>query len=265
MRLSRVLTRNILLILSALLFTLTAACAQSPKSTVVRVGTSGTYAPFTFFDGDRLTGYDIEVVRLLDGRIDDVTFEFVTTGSFDGLVTGLDAGRYEMVAQQIAENAERKQKYLFPEYGYTFAETLLVVHGNETRTDLSEFSGETLGGLASDWFRGVLDEENEKLGNIFNVVSYEDYSQIFMDIDNGRIAGTLNDNIVIGYQSQHLGLNLKCVGEAVDSCFSYFLLAQDQADLRTKIDKALAEVIADGSLAKLSTEWFGADYTAGGK
>ena len=253
----------VMLLLSLLIpFT---ACGSKKDDTVIRVGTSGTYAPFTYYDGDKLTGYDIEVVQLLESRMDGVKFEFVTTGQFEGLVAGLDAGQYEMVAQQIAQNAERREKYLFPEYGYTYASTYLVVHGGETRTDLADFEGETFGGLANDFFRRVLDEENDGLGGILNINTYEDYSYIFMDIDNGRIAGTLNDDIVIAYQTKYLGLNVKCVGEPIDDDFSYFLLGKNQTDLQKKIDKALEEVINDGSLSALCIKWLGADYTGGGK
>lgn len=263
MRLKKILK----IITSAALFSAmilsAASCGSKPQ--VVKVGTSGTYAPFTFYDGETLTGYDIEVVRLLESRMEGTTFEFVTTGQFEGLVAGLDAGQYQMVAQQIAQNAERREKYLFPEYGYTYAGTYLVVHKDETRTELSEFAGETFGGLANDFFRRVLDAENEKIGNVINVTTYEDYSFVFLDIHHGRIAGTLNDDIVIAYQTQYLGLDLKVVGEPVDNDFSYFLLGKDQEELRKKIDKALEEVIADGSLAALCVKWLGADYTGGGK
>ena len=258
-------TKTIVIILTLLLSAGLASCGG--QTTKVRVGTSGIYSPFTFYEGENLTGYDIEVLRLLESRMDGVEFEFVATMTFEGLIAGLDAGNYEMVAQQIAQNAERREKYLFPEYGYTLAETYLVVHENETRTQLSQFAGDTLGGLSNDFFRRVLDSHNEDLGNIFTVNTYEDYTPLFLDIHMGRVAGTLNDNIVIAYQAQHLGMDLKFVGEPLEEDFSYFLLPQTDAgrDLRDKLDKALEETLADGAMAALSVEWFGADYTGGGK
>nr|AGS53400.1 L-Cystine ABC transporter, periplasmic cystine-binding protein TcyK [uncultured bacterium contig00025] len=168
-----------------------------------------------------------------------------------------------MVANQIAQNDERRSKYLFPENGYIFAKTQLVVNTSDNRTDLSQFEGATLGGVANDYFTDLLEEYNEANGNPFTIRSYEDYTGLFMDISNGRVEGTCNDDIVIGYQSSHLGLKLKCVGEVLDYAYSFFLLPQTDAgrDLKAKVDKALQEVIADGSLRALCIEWFGADYT----
>jgi ABC-type amino acid transport substrate-binding protein len=239
------------------------SCGGAANDTVIRVGTTGSYHPFTYSDDDgNLTGYDVEVVRLLVSRMDGVSVEFVTTGQFDGLIAGLDAGRFEMVANQIAQNDERREKYLFPEQGYIFAKTQLVVNTSDSRTDISQFAGATMGGVVSDYFTDLLIEYNE--GGLFELRdSYEDYTALFMDISNGRIDGTFNDDIVIGYQSSHLGLNIKCVGEVLDYAYSFFLLPQTDAgrDLKAKIDKAMSEVIADGSLSALCVEWFGADYT----
>jgi L-cystine transport system substrate-binding protein len=232
---------------------------------VVYVGTMGTMLPFTYYDDDNnLTGYDVEVVRLLGSKIPGVTFEFITS-PWDSLFLGLDSKRYDMVANQIAKSPEREEKYLFPDKGYVYVETQLVVHADDnTRKSLDDFAGETLGGITGDYFTEMMEEYNDEHGNPYKMQYYgEDYTSIFIDLDVGRIAGTLNDSIVVGRTAMELGLKIKCVGEVLEESYSYFCFRNDEVgrDLKAKVDQAMNDVIADGSLAKLSIEWFGGDHT----
>jgi ABC-type amino acid transport substrate-binding protein len=109
----------------------------------------------------------------------------------------------------------------------------------------------------------MLEDANTELGDIYSMRYYEDYPGVFMDISAGRIAGTVNDSIVVGNIAKNLGLNIKCVGEVLEDSFSFFMFPKNAAgdDLKKKVDKAMDEIIKDGSLGKLCVEWFGADYT----
>jgi L-cystine transport system substrate-binding protein len=148
---------RILRVIAAVLLasSLFAAAACSPKEDkVVYIGTSGSYHPFTYYDDDgNLTGYDVEVVKLLNSKISGTDLQFTVTGQWDGLVAGMDAGRYDMVANQLAKSPEREEKYTFTENGYVYVETQLVVSGGDnSRTELSQFAGETMGGVVDDYF-----------------------------------------------------------------------------------------------------------------
>ena len=60
------------------------------------------------------------------------------------------------------------------------------------------------------------------------------------------------------------GLEVQPAGERLSSDPTYFIFKKDEKgkELRDKVDAALAKLIADGELSKLSKEWFGADYTS---
>jgi len=225
----------------------------------------GTYSPFTYNDEDgNLTGYDIEVLRLLEERIPEIEFEFIQT-TWEALFAGLDADKFDLVANQIAKNPDREAKYLFPEYGYIFVQTQLVVRADDDeRTSLADFEGAELGGVTGDYFSEMLEDYNAANGNPFTIRYYaEEYVDIFMDIDNGRVAATVNDNAVVASYAQTLGLQIKCVGEVLEASASFFVFRQDASgeELKALIDKAMEEVLADGSLAALCIAWFGEDYT----
>src|SRR5690348_8636939 len=90
------------------------ALDQIKTAGVIRIGTEGTYAPFTFHDTTgALVGFDVEIGREIAKRL-GVEAEFVE-GPWDGLIAGIDANRYDVVINQVGINDDRKTKYDFSE------------------------------------------------------------------------------------------------------------------------------------------------------
>jgi len=79
----------------------------------------------------------------------------------------------------------------------------------------------------------------------------------------GRLDATLNDRLTVGYDAQKLGLPVKVVGSPIALVPSHFVVRKDAEGeaLVKQLDPAIAALKADGTLAKLSVKWFGADYT----
>ena len=252
------------LVLSCLMvFTGMAGCNRSSKETI-RVGTSAVTRPHTFMDNDELTGYDIEVIRELATRIPGAELEFVY-GNMTELQELLRTDRIDIIVNNVAKNAARLEEFIFSENGYVFNETFLVVNGNDTRTTLDQFEGAIMGGTdPGNWFYRMLDEYNQENGEPFaEIRSYENYDALFMDIDLGRIDGTVNDSPIVAFSAEAMNLNIKYVGEVLDAEFSFFMMQNSDKgrDLKAKIDKALGEAISDGKLLEISMEWFGRDMT----
>src|SRR3954467_3545670 len=98
---------------------LLAACSAGPRpsldevrsSGVLRVGTEGTYTPFSYHDPatNELTGYDIEVITAVADRL-GAKPEFVEA-PFDALFASLVSDRFDVVANQVTRNPEREGKY----------------------------------------------------------------------------------------------------------------------------------------------------------
>ncbi len=78
---------------------------------VLKVGTEGVYPPFSYHGGTGggLTGYDIDVMNAI-GKHLGVKVEYVET-PFDSMFAALEAGRFDVVANQITFNEERNARY----------------------------------------------------------------------------------------------------------------------------------------------------------
>ena len=105
-----------MLLLAALMLT---ACgsgttnADNPVKSagVLRVGTEGVYSPFSYHDPatGELVGYDVDVARAVGEKL-GVKVEFVET-PWDAIFAALEADRFDVVANEVTINDERKQKY----------------------------------------------------------------------------------------------------------------------------------------------------------
>jgi L-cystine transport system substrate-binding protein len=259
-----------LLVTALVLFTALSLFAKgggekSAAADVINVGTMGTYEPFSLVEpSGRVTGYDIEVLRLLEKVDPSLHFEF-HAGPWDSLFPALDSDRYQLIANQIVSTPERVAKYYLTQNTYHKSVSQLIA--KKGRTDiqgLESLQGKKIGTTVGDNYTRDLEVWNEAHGKILNIVYYEeDVTTVLQDIVNGRIDATLNDPVMAQAKAVAQGLDVEPVGTRLSEQPIIFIVKKDAAGkiLRDKLDAALAVVTADGRLSALSKEWFGTDYT----
>jgi cystine transport system substrate-binding protein len=230
--------------------------AAIQESGVLTVGTEGTYKPFTYHEdgtGD-LTGYDVEIISAVADKLGvDVKFEET---QWDAIFAGLEAGRFDVIANQVSINDERTAKYDFSE-PYTVSPGVIVV--KDDNTDISSFAdlaGKTTAqSLTSNWYE--LAQENGA-----NVEAVEGWAQAVALLEQGRVDATVNDNLTfLDYEKQKGDTGLKIAAETDDPSLNAFVFAKGNTELQEAVDKALDELRADGTLAEISDKYFGSDVT----
>jgi ABC-type amino acid transport substrate-binding protein len=265
MKLSEIRLYTFLVLLFAIIMLWLSACGRSDSDElVIHIGTTATTRPHTFMEGGELTGFDIELIRMIAERLPGVRldFEYAPVAELQGF---LQIGRIDMIVNNIARNPTREELFIFSERGYLYPETFLVVGANETRTSLHEFEGAIMGGLGpGNWFYRELRRFHEENDNLFAEIRfYENYETLFMDLELGRIDGTLCDIQIVMFNAQAQNLNIRTVGDVWYSTYSYFMFTDSTRgrEIREKVDRVLLEFIEDGTLVALSMEWFGQDLT----
>lgn len=232
---------------------------------VINVGTMGTYNPFSFAAEDgTLTGYDLEVLREIEKVDGSLKFNFVA-GPWDSLFVGLDADKFQMLANQITSNPDREANYYLTENQYfTCVSQIIVKKGRNDIQSLEDLKGKTIGLTVGDSFTRLVEDWNAANGNILTIKYYEeDIATILQDIENGRIDATVNDPIMARDKAEVQGLQIDAAGERIAADPTYFIFKKDEKgrELRDRVDAALAKLIESGRLSELSVEWFGEDYT----
>jgi L-cystine transport system substrate-binding protein len=259
---------------SRLLITLLILCLVVPSFGMIAetgpvqkiiVGTEGVYSPFNFFDeSGNLTGYDIDVVKAIDELLEEYEFDFVAA-QWDSLFLGLESGKYDLIADQISRTPLREEKYLFTDNGYFAASSNIIVsEDNNDVQSMDDLKGKIVGASVGTTFSQIMEDYNEEHDNAFTIQYYEgNITNILQDIESGRVYATINDKLIALENVKQLGLKIKTVGEPVRVSNAYFVFRQDEGSetLKNRMDEALAEMIADGTLAEISVKWFGEDLS----
>jgi len=222
------------------------------------VGTEGTYRPFTFHEGGAgdLTGYDVEIIEAVAEKL-GVEVEYAET-QWDAIFAGLDAGRFDLIANQVSINPEREAKYDFSD-PYTVSPGVVIVAADNTDiTSLADLKGKTTAqSLSSNWF--TLAEENGA-----TVEQVEGWAQSIALLEQGRIDATLNDKLTyLDYVTAKPASadKIKVAAETDDPSRNAFVVAKGSTTLVDAINEALDELRADGTLAEISEKYFGADVS----
>ncbi len=136
------------------------------------------HKPFNFKDEDgNLTGYDIDVLKEVDRRTEDLEFDFIAV-QWDSLFLGLESGKYDMVADQLVKTPEREEKYQFCENSYFSALTYLIVReDDDSITTLDDLRGKKAGVSVATLYANILEEYNANNNDAINIVYYEGISR----------------------------------------------------------------------------------------
>ncbi|WP_436854304.1 amino acid ABC transporter substrate-binding protein [Staphylococcus caeli] len=220
------------------------------------VGTEGTYAPFSFHDKkDKLTGYDIDVMKAVAKEM-DYKVEFKET-QWDSMFAGLDSGRFNVIANQVGINDERKAKYKFSE-PYTYSKAVLVV--NKNNKDIKSFDDVKGKNLAQTFTSNYGKLAKSKGAEMTKV---DGFNQAMDLLQSNRVDGTFNDNIsYLDYKKQKPNAKVKAIeGNAEKSQSALtFNKKEDDATIK-KVNKAMKKLKDNGELAKISKKWFGEDVS----
>ena len=178
---------------------------------------------------------------------------------------GLESGKYNLVANQIVWNPDRDKKYYFSKNNYFNSISAIVVKkGRKGINTLDDLKGLKVGTAVGDSFTRILEEYNKSHNNAITLKYYDGVNPTvtLQDVENGRIDAYLNDPIMVNDNIKKLGLKVEVTGKPVKVEEVYFVFRKDpeSAKLRDRFDNALAALKKDGTLAKLSVQWFGVDY-----
>ena len=241
-------------------------------TTKVIIATEGAYAPYNFVDENgNPDGYDIAVAKAVDELLEDYQFEYVAV-EWSSIFAGLEADRYQVLVTQAARTAEREEKYLFGSTAYTWgAGAIAFLKGREGITGLASIANTNLTlsvAVGSSNENIVLTWNKDHPDQQVNVVYNDDISKALLDVQEGRVDATLVSPAVAANVIGTQGLNVeyKLRDEAsVES--TYWLFSQTDAyaeanqELAARVDEALQALIDSGTLAKISEQYLGADYS----
>lgn len=221
------------------------------------IAMEGTWAPWTYHDeADQLVGYDVEVGQLIADKL-GVEAAFVE-GEWDGLLAGLDAGRYDIMVNGVEITDERAEKYDFTD-PYAYIRTAVIVNGdNDEIQSYDDLNGKSTANTISSTYAELAESYGAE------VTGVDDLNQTFELLLSGRIDATLNAEVTYyDYMKAHPDANIEIAALTEEASHVAIPLRKggESESLRTAINQALAELTESGELSELSMKYFGSDIS----
>jgi polar amino acid transport system substrate-binding protein len=242
------------------------------RNTLV-VSTDANYAPQSFLKPDgSWVGFDVDVAREVARRLhvkpefDDSNFDEVTAGNWHG--------RWDVNIDSMSVTTDRKRDLLFTA-PYYFVPAAFVVHKDSKATSPSQLAGKRIGVASATTYLAYL--RNQLPGDVEPILvrppagtrpmSYSTDQLALQDLALGN--GTRLDAVLTAMPTAIAairgGAPLRIIKGAAfyeDDAIALDKHAEDPpAPLLAALDDAIAEMLRDGTLSRLSKKYYGADLT----
>jgi cystine transport system substrate-binding protein len=232
------------------------ALAAVQKAGVLTIGTEGTYRPFTYHDGGsgKLIGYDVEVAEAVAKKL-GVKAKFQET-QWDAIFAGLEAHRFDVIANQVSITPEREAKYEFSK-PYTVSTGVIVTKSSNTAiTSFGDLKGVSVAQSLTSSFYTLAKQNGAEIQDV------QGWAEAVANVKNGRVDATINDKLTwLDFKKNGDASGLKVAAESTDTSKSAFAFAKGSGTLVKAVNKALDGLRADGTLTKISEKYFGADVS----
>lgn len=227
---------------------------------IIKVGMSGSYKPYTFIDENGvLTGFDVDVWKEIGKRLDrDV--EFVTS-DFSGLFGMLDVGQIDTIANQITVTEARAEKYLFTSPYVYYGAQLITKVGREDIVDLESLKGKKVAVSLGSNYEEML--RTFDVGGEIEVITYDSGPGAYQDVALGRVDAALNDRLALLSVINESGLPLALAGQPIKELHNAFpfLVNATNTALIEEVNRVIEEMYNDGTMKALSMSYFNIDIT----
>lgn len=246
----------------ALFASLLSVCLASPSTArslsevretgKIVIATEAYFAPFAFFEGDKLTGFEVDVANAIAAQM-GLKAEWVNVG-FDALLVGLQQDRWDWVVASMTSTPERLQAatWVAPHY----CSGMVAVGKPEAVTEAG-----MKGKVAATLSGSVYVDRANQLGFFSSVTNFPQDTNARMAVVTGRADIWLTDSLVAlqaikANPDAGLAISPVLIEDQVASA-----VKKGELDLSTAISDALAQIVRNGTYGQISRHWFDADIS----
>ena len=239
-------------LLSAMLLLAMAACGEQPQTpddtqepAVLHMATEGTFPPYEYYDNGQLVGIDIEVAGAIAEKLG---MKLETTDiAFDSIIPGVQAGKYDIGMAGVTVNEDRLQQVNFSDSYATGVQVVIVKEGGKVQS-------------LDDMADAIIGTQSGTTGFIYassdfgddHVKSFTKTTDAVEALKNGQVDCVLLDNApaeALVDANPDAGLSILETAYTVEDYA--IAINKENTDLQAKINAALAELVADGTLQSI--------------
>jgi polar amino acid transport system substrate-binding protein len=215
------------------------------------VASEGAFPPFNFFQGPKLSGFEIDVAEALAKKM-GVTIEWRAL-SFDALLAGLRQDRWDLVIASFGITPERAKAVTFTDPHYCSG-GVIVAKDPSIRT-VKDLAGKTVAVQTGTTYL----ENVKKLSGLGEVKNFPKDTDARAALLAGRVQVWVTDRFVAkGALEADPGAGLR-MGEFVFVEKIACAIKKGNTSLEQAVNKALADILADGTYEAISRKWMKED------
>jgi polar amino acid transport system substrate-binding protein len=231
---------------------------QIQQDGVLRVGTSGDYPPFEYYNSRyQLEGFDIGLIREIGKQL-GVKVE-IKDYAFDGLYNALQLGTIDAAISAITVTPNREKYVDFTNAYYAGKDGVLANSQSPITsiTAIEQLADKTVGVQSGSVYEKYLEDSlvKTKLMPAKNLQSYPDIEQAVQDLQRQRI-----DLVLLDYQPAQSFVQqggVKLVGDGLNPQSFAIAFPKGADSLRRVLNQALSQVIASGEYDNLAETYLG--------
>ena len=241
----------------------TASAVQAADWTgkVIKLAVDPTYPPLEYKTPDgKLTGFGVDIANALCAQM-HAKCVWVET-SFDGMIPGLLARKFDVISSSMTITPKRMQQIAFSSKISNAPARLVVRRGSALLPDAASLKGKRVGveqGTSQeDYARAMWQPAGVE------IVAYQNQDQVYADLTSGRLDAALQDSVQadLGFLKTARGAGFEFTGSDLTDpkgtlgTGAAIGLRKEDTDLKDKIDKAIADMIKDGTYKKIEDKYF---------
>ena len=241
--------------------TTAAETAEAAGGTLI-VGFDQDFPPMGFVgDNGEYTGFDLDLAKEVASRLG---LEYKAQPiAWDSKDMELESGNIDCIWNGFTITG-REDDYTWTTPYMANKQVFVVANDSDIKSQ-ADLAGKVVEVQADSSAEAAL-KENQDLANTFGqLLTTPDYNTAFMDLEQGAVDAVAMDVIVAGYQIKQRNADFKILDDSLSEEEYGVGFKKGNTELRDKVQGALEEMAADGTLAKISDEWFGEDVTTIGK
>jgi polar amino acid transport system substrate-binding protein len=235
--------------------------AKVKAAGIMKVGTETEFAPFDYIDAGAHVGLNVDLFDEI-GKELGVKIEWVTL-PWDGVLPGLEAGKFDMVAGPATITKARMEHYRFSPPIAEATVALMKRKGDKSVTKPEDIGGKIVGAGKATSQLAQLKAYGDTLPGKVDAREYVGFNEAYADLAAGRIVAVGNSLPNIAFVAKQRPDTFEVVLPTFGAKSYFGFIGRkdpDYASLMDAVDRAMLKIKTDGRMAKIQEKWFGTTF-----
>ncbi len=227
----------------------------------LKVAAEVGYPPFEYYaeDGTTPIGFDMTLAKELGKRL-GLEVEIIDT-AWDGIFAGLDTDRYDAVISAATITPERLENYYFSKPYIGNGQAIILQKDSEHKVSQPSDLTNLLVGYQAETTSDYFIEKEIAAGLKCQVGEYDKVMNAYDDLRLGRVDAVCSDYLVAVSYLGTPDTKFKCAWQGKADEYFGVCVKKGNDLLLSKINQALDEIVADGTMKKIYMDIFGVDLS----